>query len=115
MPYGASPYPRPGLNRHRPVDEFWVKAFYHRGEHPELYYWQDKSGLEVDLIIDRNGLLYPIEIKATATLLPGHAESLLKWKELAGKSAAKGLIVANIDHPWTFKDIQGISWQRGLG
>ncbi len=93
----------------------WVKAFYHRGEHPELYYWRDKSGLEVDLIIDRNGLLYPIEIKATATLLPGHAESLLKWKELAGKSAAKGLIVANIDHPWTFKDIQGISWQRGLG
>ena len=50
----------------------WVKAFLHRGERPELYYWRSKAGLEVDLIIDRNFRLYPVEIKSTATLLPGH-------------------------------------------
>jgi hypothetical protein len=22
----------------------WVKAFYHRGEKPELYYWRSKTG-----------------------------------------------------------------------
>lgn len=54
-----------------------------------MYYWRAKGGPEVDLIIDRNGRLYPIEIKSTATLLPGHFESLLKWKKLAGKSAAE--------------------------
>jgi len=92
----------------------WVKAFCHRGERPELYYWRSKSGLEVDLIIDRNGRLYPVEIKTTATLLPGHAEPLLKWKELAGEAADGGLIVANIEQPFTFKGLKAISWRNGL-
>jgi predicted AAA+ superfamily ATPase len=92
----------------------WVKAFYHRGEHPELYYWRSKTGLEVDLLLDRNGRLYPLEIKATATLLPGHAEALLKWKELAGEFAEGGVLVADIDHPFTFKDLKAVPWWSGL-
>ncbi|OGP61162.1 MAG: hypothetical protein A2V65_12490 [Deltaproteobacteria bacterium RBG_13_49_15] len=92
----------------------WVKAFYHRGERPELYYWRSKTGLEVDLLIDRNGRLYPLEIKATATLLPGHAESLLKWKELANEAADGGVIVANIEQPFAFKDLKAILWWNGL-
>lgn len=54
----------------------WAKAFHHRGERPELYYWRSKTGIEVDLIIDRNGRLYPIEVKASSTLLPPHTKSL---------------------------------------
>jgi hypothetical protein len=92
----------------------WVKAFYHRGERPELYYWRSKTGLEVDLLIDRNGRLYPLEVKATSTLLPGHAESLLKWKELASGSADGGVIVANIDQPFTFKGLKAITWWNVL-
>jgi hypothetical protein len=92
----------------------WVKAFYHRGERPELYYWRSKTGLEVDLLINRNGRLYPLEVKATSTLLPGHAESLLKWKELASGSADGGVIVANIDQPFTFKGLKAITWWNVL-
>jgi len=55
-----------------------------------------------------------LEIKATATLLPGHAESLLKWKELASGSADGGAIVANIDQPFAFKGLKAISWWNGL-
>jgi uncharacterized protein len=90
----------------------WVKTFYHRGERPELFYWRSKRGMEVDLIIDRNGKLYPIEIKATATLLPGHVDSLLKWKELAGEAASGGLVVADIEQPWIYKNLRALSWQK---
>ena len=90
----------------------WVKTFYHRGERPELFYWRSKLGLEVDLIIDRNGKLYPMEIKATATLLPGHVDSLLKWKELAGEAASGGLVIANIEQPWVYKGLRALSWQK---
>jgi predicted AAA+ superfamily ATPase len=90
----------------------WVKTFYHRGERPELYYWRSKLGLEVDLIIDRNGKLYPMEIKATATLLPGHVDSLLKWKELAGETASGGLVIADIDQPWIYKGLPALSWRK---
>ena len=40
------------------------------GEQPLLYYWQLSTGAEVDLIIDRGGILYGIEVKATATPTP---------------------------------------------
>jgi hypothetical protein len=89
----------------------WVKAFFHRGEKPELYYWRSKAGLEIDLIIDRNNRLFPLEIKASATLLPGHAEALNKWRELAGEAAAEGGIVANIDHSMTVGGCRAIPWR----
>jgi uncharacterized protein len=92
----------------------WVKAFYNRGEQPMLYYWRSKTGIEVDLIIDRNGKLYPIEIKSTSTLLPGHKESLMKYIELAGSRSEKGAIVANVQEAFDMKGCSVIPWMHGL-
>jgi predicted AAA+ superfamily ATPase len=93
----------------------WVKAFLHRGERPELFYWRSKGGLEVDLVIDRNRRLYPIEIKATGTLLPGHAQGLTQWRALAGDSAApSSLIIANIDSTASLKGCRVVSWRYPL-
>jgi len=88
----------------------WVKTFYNRGERPELYYWRSKAGIEVDLIIDRNGRLYPIEIKATSTVMPGHVENLSKWKDLAGDKATKGVVIADVPDSFEIKGCRVISW-----
>lgn len=93
----------------------WVKAFLHRGEKPELFYWRSKGGLEIDLVIDRNRRLYPIETKASATLFPRHAEGLTQWRALAGDSAAPScLIIANIDSPASIKGCRAVSWRYHL-
>jgi predicted AAA+ superfamily ATPase len=92
----------------------WVKAFYHRGERPELYYWRSKAGVEVDLIVDRNGKLYPMEIKSTSTLLPGHAKPLNTWRALAGNLASAGIILADIAEPFTLTGCRAVPWQTGL-
>jgi hypothetical protein len=92
----------------------WVKAFYHRGERPELYYWRSKTGIEVDLIVDRNGRLYPIEVKASSTLLPPHTASLNKWRALSASAAAKGIIVAPISHRFSLKECRAIPWNEML-
>lgn len=92
----------------------WLKAFHHRGERPELYYWRSKGGLEVDLIVNRNGRLYPIEIKSTATLLPGHMGQLIRWRKLAGDLAPGGIVIANISEAFTLKDCRAVSWKTGL-
>jgi uncharacterized protein len=47
----------------------WAKAFYHHDEKPKLFYWRSKTGLEIDLLIDRNNRLFPLGTKASATLL----------------------------------------------
>jgi uncharacterized protein len=35
-----------------------------------LFYWRDKTGREVDLIVDESGNLFPIEIKSGRTIHP---------------------------------------------
>ena len=90
----------------------WLKAFYHRGKTLELYYWRSKGGMAVDHIVNRDGRLYPIEIKST--LLPGHMGPLIRWRELAGDLASAGIVIANISETFTLKYCRAISWETGL-
>ena len=47
--------------------------------------------MEVDLVIDRNGRLYPMKIESTSTIIPAHTENLNNWKKLAGDLAGEGV------------------------
>jgi len=40
-----------------------LKSYYNAGKHPDLYYYRDVDGKEIDLLIARGNILYPIEIK----------------------------------------------------
>ena len=43
-----------------------IKSFANNGEEPPIYFYRDKDKMEIDLLIEKNGKLYPIEIKLTA-------------------------------------------------
>ena len=44
-----------------------LKSYYNAGiEDPHLYYYRDKEGNEIDLLIEENGVLHPIEIKKSS-------------------------------------------------
>ena len=44
-----------------------IKSYYNVGElRPPIYFYRDKEKREIDLIIEQNGKLYPIEIKKSA-------------------------------------------------
>jgi len=43
-----------------------LKSYLHNGKTPSFYYYRDNSGVEIDLIISTDGVLYPIEIKKTS-------------------------------------------------
>lgn len=67
----------------------FFKQYYHQGLTAPLYFWRDKNGdIEVDCLIDKNGILTPIEIKSSETLTPHFFDSLSKWKELAKQKPA---------------------------
>jgi predicted AAA+ superfamily ATPase len=45
-----------------------LKSYYNAGIIvPPLYYYRDKDGREIDLLIEENATLHPIEIKKSAT------------------------------------------------
>lgn len=89
----------------------WVKAFHNRGIPPALYFWRSRDGIEVDLLVDYNGKLHPIEIKATSTVLPQHAAALNKWGGLAGTSVEPAVIVADIPGaPSVSPRVRAVPW-----
>ena len=60
---------------------------------PALYHYRQHSGAEVDLIIEKDGLLFPVEIKAASSVGPGDAQSIRIFREKRGSAVQPGLII----------------------
>ncbi|NMA05481.1 MAG: ATP-binding protein [Acholeplasmataceae bacterium] len=44
-----------------------IKNYYNKGIRPRIYFYRDVDGKEIDIILERDGKLYPIEIKKSAS------------------------------------------------
>lgn len=44
-----------------------IKTYRHNGIEPKCYFYRDRDQREIDLLIERDGKLYPLEIKKTAS------------------------------------------------
>ena len=68
------------------------KTYLNCGKEPYLYYYRDKDAREIDIVLEHDGILNPIEIKKTAN--PG--TELVKVFELLDKAStprAKGAVI----------------------
>lgn len=45
-----------------------IKSYWHNGLKPPIYFYRDKEKNEIDVLLERNGKLHPLEIKKTATI-----------------------------------------------
>ncbi len=74
----------------------------------ELYYWRDKTGHEIDLLIEEAESLFPVEIKSAQTInsdffknliyymkLSGAPKAALLYSGTSGQSRSNGIDVAN--------------------
>jgi predicted AAA+ superfamily ATPase len=43
-----------------------MKSYWHNGDNPNIFFYRDTDQKEVDFLIEKNGKLYPIEVKKTA-------------------------------------------------
>jgi predicted AAA+ superfamily ATPase len=70
-----------------------VKSFINRGEEPRIHFWRTSAGVEVDLIVEDNGQLIPIEVKLSSTPRPAMASGIRTFQQdLAGKAGPGFLI-----------------------
>ncbi len=68
------------------------KTFLNCGKEPYMYYYRDKDAKEIDIVLEHDGILNPIEIKKTSN--PG--TELIKVFELLDKSSvprSKGAVI----------------------
>jgi len=69
------------------------KALMHRGDAPRLYFWRTARGREVDIIVDVNGKLIPIEVKLSGTPKPSMAAGIVAFRTELGEQAGPGYVV----------------------
>jgi len=72
-----------------------IKGAFNRGIRPEVYFFRDSNGNEVDLLIKENGQLTPIEIKSAATFSPDFVKGLKKFRALASGRVTAGAVLYN--------------------
>jgi predicted AAA+ superfamily ATPase len=69
-----------------------IKSYIHHSEQAQFYFYRDKDKNEIDFIIERNNIFYPIEIKRTAAPKEDDVKSF-RILEKMGLTAGKGAIV----------------------
>jgi predicted AAA+ superfamily ATPase len=75
-----------------------LKSYYNAGIlEPALYYYRDKDAQEIDLLIEQNGVIYPVEIKKTANPGPAHIENFSVLEKLKGITVGEGGVICLYD------------------
>ena len=98
------------------IFETWVvaetlKHRYNRGLPPDLHFWRDNHGLEVDLVFEHEGRLHGVECKSGTTYAADWLKPARRWRELAGAQAADPLLVYGGDSSHVRADHQVLSWR----
>jgi len=73
-----------------------VKSYYNSGICPALFYYRDSDNKEIDLLIENNNILYPIEIKKSGTPKKEFIKHFAVL-EKTGKEIGTGNVICFID------------------
>lgn len=92
------------------VSEF-IKARFNRALGPNLSFWRDRTGHEVDLLVERGAQLQPVEVKSGATLTADSFKGLQRWLALACDLALRPLLVYGGDTAQQRQGVQVLPWR----
>ena len=96
--------------------EGWIitdfrKQLISEGIEPNIYFWRSRDGVEVDLILEMNNQIIPIEIKQTSTPNSGHTKGLQKFCQFTDSKCLPGLLVCNVPEKKALPyGVQAIPW-----
>ena len=92
-----------------------AKSRLHRGERPNLFFWRDSSGNEVDVVAEQGNALIPVEIKSGKTVTGEAFASLEKWRVLAGKACRKPTLIHGGAERYQRNGVSVIGWRESAG
>ncbi len=87
-----------------------AKAYLHHRRTPPIFFWRDRTGHEIDLLIEEGNLLHPVEIKSGNTMSPDMLDRLLWWTKLAGLPPDAGTLVYGGDEAFTRNKVPVRPW-----
>lgn len=72
-----------------------IKYRLNKGLEPHCYYWRDRTGNEVDCIMENNKSLLSIEVKFSKTIVDDFFSGLKYWSKVASKVSSRPYLIYN--------------------
>jgi predicted AAA+ superfamily ATPase len=83
-----------------------LKFFYNQGTRPDVYFFRDSKGNEVDLLIRVQGRLLPVEIKSAATFSRTFLKGIKRFQSIASDCLDYGVVLYNGEEQFQIHNIQ---------
>jgi predicted AAA+ superfamily ATPase len=86
-----------------------LKYRYNRGRRSNLFFWRDRSGHEVDIVIDRQDNLLAVEVKSGSVIRNEYLRGLKWFQDISRTETAK--LVYGGDSSWEMNGVEILSWR----
>jgi hypothetical protein len=93
------------------INEF-VKSKLHNGQTPHMYFWQNKTKQEIDLIVQTANQHTPFEIKSGMTMSESYFSNLKYWQKLTGEDSENLNVIYGGDTDFKTSAGNFISWKN---
>ena len=88
-----------------------LKQRFNIGRRSNLYFWRDKTGHEVDCIVESGGNLTPIEIKSGKTITGEMFKNIEYWKKISGKNKEDSYLIYGGSNNQKRNGVNVLSWK----
>lgn len=89
-----------------------IKNFLHQGKEPDLYFWRDSTGHEIDAVVDLGSERVAVEIKSGETVAADFFAGLDFWRTLVEDPEAPAALVIGGDRSYRRRGVQVYSWME---
>jgi hypothetical protein len=85
-------YLRGGIFESFVISEF-IKYRQNKGLDSDVYYWRNKTGQEIDLLLESEGRQLPVEIKSGQTISADYFKGLEYYNKLSGGNGENSWVI----------------------
>ena len=80
-----------------------------------MYFWRDNTGNEIDLLIERSGELWPVEMKSGATFQRDWLRGLHTWaRHAAIPSQGAPMLISDVPGSSVVEGVGAANWRQAL-
>jgi predicted AAA+ superfamily ATPase len=87
-----------------------LKKRFNNGQRTNLFFWRDRTGNEIDVLIEQSSQVIPIEIKTATTFNSDYIKGINYWKKI--KSTTKNAYVIYTGKSSAIDNIDILNWKE---
>jgi hypothetical protein len=89
-----------------------LKETMHRSGRPNIYFWRNHQGREIDCVIESSDRLKSIEIKSSQTIGANFFDNLSYFEGIAKDDNVDSTLIYGGKNESTFKGIHAVNWRN---